>query len=485
MPTERSTRPVAQAQGNWVEIGDTTTGTYNLSGGSITAANNEFTIGRNGRANGVMNTSRSATINVLSAARGLEIGGDTSGGNGSGTLNVTNGILTVNASSIRIGSTGGSTGVMNVAGTSVVNLSGFANVGAAGSGTLNLNDSSTLNALGGLAGNGTVTNAGTGVANSSLNLGVLNGTGNQTFSGQIVDSSTAGINVTVKGGTQVFSTDQAYLGNTVITGGTLQLGNGGLTGSVITPTISNAGTLAINHSGTFSFTNQVSGTGGVLINGPGAVQFPNTYNYSGPTVVATGSSGGTLFLMNGTTSNNIPNSSTINVQSGTLDATGLLNGTLATNGQNLRGAGTVTGTAVTVQGGSITPGNSPAIGTLNINGDLTIGNGVATNFVLGTPGASLAAVGIGSLINVTGNLTLGTGLPLTALNNSNANGQGSSGLGYYELISYGGTQSGFDPSLTFTTPIVANFSFSNTAHAGGGGEIDVYIALLRLSPGLA
>jgi fibronectin-binding autotransporter adhesin len=464
---------------NWIQIGDTGTATYNLSGGTVTAQSNEFTIGRNGGSIGVMNTSNTATINVVSTGRGLEVGGDTSGGAGNGTLNVTNGVLTVNAASIRIGSTAGSTGVMNVLGTSVVNLSGFMNVGAdaAANAQLNLNDNSTINALTGLAGFGNITNAGTGV--SHLNLGSAASTANRTFDGIISDTATGQIAVTLKGGTQVFSNNQTYTGPTVISAGTLQLGNGGTTGSLATANISSSGTLAINRSDNYSFTNQLSGTGGLLVNGAGTVTLSNnSYAYTGPTVINPGTGGGTLALVSAN-SNNITNSSSINVLSGTLDVTGLNggNGIVLTN-QALRGAGSVTGN-VSFKGGSITPGNSPNIGNITIGGNLSLTNGAAANFVLGTPGTSAAAVGVGSVVNVNGNLALTNGLFFNPLNNSNANGQGNLGSGYYELFGYTGVLSGFDATNTFIAPQNAPYTFLNVANAGGGGMIEVLIGALK------
>ena len=465
--------------GSWGEIGGNGAGIYNMTGGSLVIGANELVVGR-GDTSGLsaLNVSNTASI---SAGNRIEIGGDVAGGNGTGTFNVTNANLTLNTPTLRIASSAGSTGTLNVTGTSVVNLSGSLVVGAdaAGTGTANLNDTSVFNARGLLGGSGKITNA--GVGNSTLNLGSPTNPGaNQTFSGQIVDG-TGLINVNILGGRQVFASDQVYTGSTTInSGATLQLGNNGTTGSLKNATIANAGTLAIQRSDTPSFTNQISGPGGVLINGSGSVLFTNpSYAYTGQTLINPGTSGGSLALVNAASTNNIANSSGIRVGTfGNFIVSGLNGGgiTLA-SGQDLSGAGSVTGNVTLPSGASVSAGNSPTIGNLNITGNLSFGNGSIFNSVLGTAGATSASTGIGSLLNVVGNVTFGTGITFNALSNGGANAQGILGTGYYELLSYSGTQTGFGAG-TFIAPINAAYGFSNVAHLGGGGEIDVFIGAI-------
>ena len=468
--------------GGWIDIGNNGQGVYNMSGGTLTAQQYEISVGRNDVSGlSALNVSNTATI---TAGNRIEIGGDLAGGTGTGSFNITNANLTLNTPTLRIASNsntnGAATGTMTVTGTSVVNLSGSLVVGAdaAGTGKANLNDTSVFNAKGNLGGFGTITNA--GVGNSTLNLGEVNGTGNQTFSGQIVDG-TGLINVNILGGNQVFATNQVYSGSTTINaGGTLQLGTNGTTGGVKNATIINNGTLAISRSDTPSFTNQISGSGGVLINGSGAVQFANpSYAYTGPTFVNPGTAGGALALVNGTTTNNIASSSGIRVgQYGTLNTTGLSGGgiTLA-SGQDLSGTGTVTGNVTVATGSSISAGNNPTIGTLNVVGNVSFANGSTFNSVFGTAGASSASNGVSSLLNIVGNVTFGTGITFNALSNGGANGQGILGTGYYDILNYSGTQTGFGAS-TFISPVNAAYGFSNIAHLGGGGEIDVFVGAL-------
>jgi autotransporter-associated beta strand protein len=72
--------------------------------------------------------------------------------------------------------------------------------------------------------------------------------------------------VNVSSGTTIFTSDNAYTGHTTINAGTLQLGNGGTTGSIVGD-VANHAIFAINRSDTFTVTfGVISGTGR-----PGAV----------------------------------------------------------------------------------------------------------------------------------------------------------------------------------------------------------------------
>jgi autotransporter-associated beta strand protein len=487
MTVSGGTITVSTAVNNDFNVGRGATGELDWSGGTINALRG-FLVGpgEGGRpGSGTVNITNTSGATVLNAGQRVFIGGDAGGNASTGVMNVFDAVLPITAQTMQIGLNAGSSGTLNVNGTSVVTLSGSLIVGAAAgaTGVMNLNDNSTFTAGGLLGGIGTITNAGTGAASlAHLNLGSvgLNPNNPVVFSGLISDGG-AGSNqiaVTVLGGLQVFATDQTYTGGTTINaGGILSLGANGTSGSVVTPNILDSGTLAITRSDNYVFTQQVTGVGGVTIAGSGNISFPSNYNYSGVTQVGTGNTNftSTLVLSNGTSTNNIPNSSGIQVQNnGNLDVTGLSGGGINLVNQGLGGGGTVTGNVV-MNGGSLVPGNFPAIGTLHFANNLTVNGSATTTFVLGTPGASTSAVGIGSLVVVNGNLTLSNGLNFNPLSNGGANGQGSLGQGFYELFAYNGTLTGFDPTNTFISPINANYSFSNFAGVTGG-VIDVYVS---------
>ncbi|MGA7815225.1 autotransporter-associated beta strand repeat-containing protein, partial [Caballeronia sp.] len=90
-------------------------------------------------------------------------------------------------------------------------------------------------------------------------------------------------------GTLVLTGNDTYSGGTTISGGTLQLGNGGTSGSVIGGILDNA-TLAFNRSDAVTFANGVSGTGSLTQAGSGTTILTgtNTYTFTGGTYVNAG-----------------------------------------------------------------------------------------------------------------------------------------------------------------------------------------------------
>ncbi len=90
-------------------------------------------------------------------------------------------------------------------------------------------------------------------------------------------------------GTLILSADNTYSGSTRIADGTLQLGNGGSTGSIAGDVLNN-GTLAFNRSDTYTFDGHIDGSGQLVQRGSGATVLTQDNTYAGGTVLA----GGTL-----------------------------------------------------------------------------------------------------------------------------------------------------------------------------------------------
>ena len=205
------------------------------------------------------------------------------------------------------------------------------------------------------SGNGTLTFSGSTVAFATaltLNAGTtnINTTGTSTIGGNI---SGAGNLAQNGSGTTILTGTNSY-GTTTITAGTLQVGNGGSTGTLGSGAVTNNATLSFNRSGTLTVANNISGSGNLTKSGAGTMTYTGAGTYTGTTTI----SAGTL------------------VVNGTLDNTGAT--VTALSGTSLGGTGTIN-RAVTINSGSIIRGGDVGtIGTLNLTGTTTV-LGAASN----------------------------------------------------------------------------------------------------------
>src|SRR6202012_1345969 len=125
-----------------------------------------------------------------------------------------------------------------------------------------------------------------------------------TYAGVISDYSytdTGGNHATAPGklvqngpGTLILTGDSTITGGTTVASGTLQLGNGGTTGSVTSDNIVDNGTLVVNHSDTVTINGLVSGSGDFVQAGTGttilAIITPDGHGetYAGKTIIEQG-----------------------------------------------------------------------------------------------------------------------------------------------------------------------------------------------------
>ena len=211
-----------------------------------------------------------------------------------------------------------------------------------------------------LLGNNTYS-GGTTISAGTLQIG--NGGGSGTLSGGAVTNNAAlvfnrsgtltaaneingGGTLAKQGtGTLILSGSNTYTGSTTISAGTLQIGDGGATGTLGSGAVTNNASLVLNRSGTLTAANNIDGTGSLTKTGTGNLILSGTSNYAGATTV----SAGTLSV-NGT----ISSATTVN------------------SGGTLGGSGNV-GNVNVASGGILAPGNS--IGTLTVNGNLTFAPG--------------------------------------------------------------------------------------------------------------
>ena len=287
----------------------------------------------------------------------------------------------------------------------------------------------TLNALGG-------TFLALGGSNSTLS-GVIQGTGPFTKSGSgnllLSGNNTFSGGLTVSGGVVTLTGTNANVSSTSIaSGAVLSVGNGGMAGSLAGNVVDN-GTLVFNRNSGLTFSGSVSGSGGLSQTSSGRVIVSGTSTYTGATNVGSG-----VLEVDGTLGNTV-----LSVQSGAV----------------LSGQGTIAGTVTILSGGHLGTGGQ-TLGT----GSLLLNSGSILDYVLSTPG--VIGSGVNSLVNVTGNLTLGGILNVT-------NG-GSFGSGSYRLINYSGTLS--DPPLVLGT-LPAGFSPANVLVSNGTvGQINMIVS---------
>ncbi len=251
---------------------------------------------------------------------------------------------------------------------------------------------------------------------------------NQSFTGTYSGSIGGGGTVTVQGGgTVVFTGANTYFGGTTINGATLQLGNGGASGSIVGDVVDN-GTFAINRSDTFTFANTISGSGAFVQTGPGTTILTGNNTYSGATTVAAG----TLRV-----SGSIAGSSGVTVNAGaTLGGTGTVTGRVASTTIN--------------SGGTLAPGDN-AVGALIIAGDLVFQSG-ASYLVQVSPTAA-------STTFVTGATTVAGTVTANAIGGAYTTNQ------VFPIITSTGTLSGTFSTLTTTGSFGgATLSLAYSAH---------------------
>ena len=215
-------------------------------------------------------------------------------------------------------------------------------------------------------------------------------------------------------GTLILTGTHAYTGGTAVTGGVLQLGDGGISGSVQGNIINNA-QLWLDRADTVALGNTISGAGAVRQAGTGTTVLTADNSYAGTTDVDSGA-----LYVNGNQS----------------AATGDTN---VASGATLGGRGTIGGSVIVADGATLSPGdNSIAPGTLTIGRNLNLGSGSILDYSFGQ--ANVAGGPFNDLTRVGGDLVLdGT------LNVSVAQG-GTFDTGLYRVIDYTGslTDNGLD-----------------------------------------
>lgn len=263
----------------------------------------------------------------------------------------------------------------------------------------------------------------------------LNTTADSHFAGVI----SGNIALTKTGNaTTILSGNNIYTGGTTIEAGTLQLGNGDLTGSVAGEIV-NHGTLAFQRLDDIVLENPLSGPGTLIQRGPGTLSVNDVRELAGPTVVQ----GGTL-AVNGSLS-----SPTTVEAGGTLAGTGTLVGNVLSRGLIWPGDAATRQTtrgALTIQG-DFTGDN----GLLRINSVLRGDDSPSSRLIL-DGGAATGHTGV-VVVNIGGDggLTTANGIRVIEARNGATTAPTAFALdsrvvaGAYEYLLLRGDRGGSDP----------------------------------------
>ncbi|WP_080434935.1 autotransporter outer membrane beta-barrel domain-containing protein [Burkholderia ubonensis] len=491
--------------------GSSTNAFANISGaGSQWTVGGTLTLGVGGSpgnpVNSTLNVQNGGTVTV---AGDINVGGANLGAHyAAGTVSVAGAASQLSSTgTIRIGGFG--SGTLTVSDNAVANANTVTlTTNAVGRGTLNLSSGSTLGTQALTAGPGQAqanfdsatvraaasnpafitgfTGTGLNIATGGLTLdtGVFDVTAASPFSG-------TGALTKIGAGTATLTGDNTYLGGTTISAGTLQLGNGGTSGSIV-GNVTNNGTLSFDRADTATYGGTIAGSGAVNQVGTGTTVLTGNNTYTGGTTIAAG----TLQLGNGGTSGSIVGNVTNNgALSFDRSDTAAFSGTIS-------GSGAVsqigTGTTVLMSNNSYAGGTTIAAGTLQLgnggtsgsivgnvvdNGTLAFDRTDATAFAGTISGSgAVSQIGTGTTVltgnnTYTGNTTISAGT--LQLGNGGTSGSivgnvtnnGTLSFNRSDSATYGGTISGsgvVNQIGTGTTVLTGNNTYTGNTTISAG-----------------
>ena len=419
-------------------------GTANVSGtGSVWNAGSLLTVGTNSSLNGTLNVQSGG---VVTAAGNISLGGQSlSNRTGIGTATITGaGSQLISSAALNIGLAGQGTLTVSNGAVATANTVNMA-TGATGNATLGL-------ASGGVLATQSLT-AGAGTAQVNFDSATLRATANNTafisgFTGTALNIAAGGLTLDTAAfniaaaapfsgigeltktgtGTAVLTGSNTYAGGTTISAGTLQLGNGGTSGSIV-GNVTNNGTLAFDRSDIVTYGGQISGSGTVSQIGTGTTILSGANGYAGGTSITAGTlqiagdanlghASGGITLDGGTLSNTAAFASSRTVTlgagggtfdtladltlSGTIGGTGALtktdSGTLTLTGANAYAGGTA------INGGTVAVSSDANLG--NASGALVFNGGTLQNTAAIASARTVTLNAGGGSFQTTGDLSL-------------------------------------------------------------------------------
>ncbi|MEO6846906.1 MAG: autotransporter-associated beta strand repeat-containing protein [Chthoniobacterales bacterium] len=495
---------------------NTLSGTTTISSGSIKLNNANALQNSNvnvGTANGLLfgTTSNTYTIGDLSGS-GSFVLADTSGS----AINLVTGNNSF-ADQIYSGNMSGGGSFTKVGGNTILTLTGNNNytgptevdagaINFASLSNLGSNSSIILNGGGLQYATGNTTDISTRTITIGASGATIDTNGNDvTFANSIGNNGTGGF-TKAGAGTLIFVGSNSYTGATSISGGTLQIGNGGTTGSV-SGDITDNGTLAFNRSDSFTYNNILSGTGGLSQIGTGTITLGSANTISGATTISSGAIqlSNANALQNSSINVGVANGLQFGLGIGTFNIGGLSGSfdlalsDIGSNTINLQIGGVSTSSSYSgnisgnggitkVGSGNLTlSGNNGYTGATAINAGTvnfasnSLGNGGAIHF-----GGGTLQYGTGNTTDISGRtVTLNSGGATIDTNNNNvvfANAIGNSGTGGLTKIGAGKlTLSGHNTYSGNTTVSVGTVRATSDAGALGSGSLALTGGSLELA----
>jgi autotransporter-associated beta strand protein len=283
------------------------------------------------------------------------------------------------------------------------NISGTGALTMFGSGGLTLVGSNSYSGLTTIGSRYTL-QIGTGGTNGTLGTGSVSNAGTLSLNRSDLYTASNAISGTGKlsqigTGTTILLGSNSYSGETTVTNGVLQIGNGGTTGSIAGDVVNNA-TLIFNRSDASTYSGTINGTGAVTKQGGGTLTLAGANSYSGGTTISDGvlalgsanavGASGTILFGGGTLQYSASNTTDYSSRFSTAASQAY---SIDTNGQNVTWA-----SPLASSGGTLTKSGT---------GALTLAGANSYSGVTTISGGTLALSGAGSI--GTGGLNLGSG----------------------------------------------------------------------------
>ena len=356
------------------------TGNNTSSGTTLVTGNSKLVIGDvSARTSGNLSTG-TVTINAGSTLQYMRNDSVTMSQTIAGAGNLVVGDGTSTGSLILTGSNTYS-GLTTINTLATLQIGNATATGTPGTGSIVDNGKLLINRTGTLTISSIISGSGSGIIDQG-GTGVTVLSGNNTFSGTLSVSA---------GKATLTGTNNSITAASISSGGTLEIGSGGTTGSIATVPITDNGTLIYNRTDSTTLSQAITGATGNLTVSAGTLILTGANTYGGITTISNtstlqiGSGGSTGAVGTGAI---VDNGALIYNQTGSTTISQAITNTTGNNGNLTVSAGTLTLTGtntlsgnVTVNGGTLViAGDTSKASSMTIGSSGTLQIGTSTNF---------------------------------------------------------------------------------------------------------